>query len=109
MVSSVFMLAISTLKRRFATATYLRRHSSSELAHGPGRGGMKVVGLCRPSFGRVRYRQIPSFSGCDFEAQEPTNDELEALRASIEKAAQQRQKEETKRNQQDAGCYRAEL
>ena len=51
------------------------------------------------------YRQIPSsFRVSDFEAQEPTNDELEALRASIEKAAQQRQKkEETKRNQQDAG------
>ena len=35
------------------------------------------------------YRQIPSgFRVGDFEAQEPTNDELEALRASIEKAAQ---------------------
>ena len=51
------------------------------------------------------YRQIPSgFRVGDFEAQEPTNDELEALRASIEKAAQQRQnKEKIKQNRHDAG------
>ena len=51
------------------------------------------------------YRQIPSgFRVSDFEAQEPTNDELEALRASIEKAAQERRKKyKTEKNQKDAG------
>ena len=51
------------------------------------------------------YRQIPAeFRVGEFQAQEPTNDELEALRASIEKAAQQRQiREKTKKIQEDAG------
>ena len=51
------------------------------------------------------YRQIPSeFRVGEFQAQEPTNDELEALRASIEKAAQKRQNnEKTEKNKQDAG------
>ena len=51
------------------------------------------------------YRQIPSeFRVGEFEPKEPTNDELEALRVSIEKAAKQRQnKEKTKKNKQDTG------
>ena len=55
------------------------------------------------------YRQIPSgFRVGDFEAQEPTTDELEALRASIEKAAQQRKiKEKINKKQQDAGVSAA--
>ncbi len=43
------------------------------------------------------YRQIPAdFRVSDFEAREPSTDELEALKASIEKAARKRQKEKKK-------------
>ncbi len=51
------------------------------------------------------YRQIPSdFRVGEFQAQEPTNDELEALRASIEKAARQRSTAKIIENKQiDAG------
>ena len=43
------------------------------------------------------YRQIPEdFRVSDFEAKEPSTDELEALRASIEKAARKRQKDQKK-------------
>ena len=53
------------------------------------------------------YRQIPSdFRIGEFQAQEPTNDELEALKASIEKAARQRSKINKNTNKQtDAGSY----
>ena len=51
------------------------------------------------------YRQIPSdFRVGEFQAQEPTNDELEALKASIEKAARQRLKaKKIEDKQADAG------
>ena len=43
------------------------------------------------------YRQIPTdFRVSDFEAKEPSVDELEALRASIERAARKRQKDKKK-------------
>ena len=55
------------------------------------------------------YRQIPSeFRVGEFEPKEPTTNELEALKASIEQAARQRQKlEKSAKNQSDAGVLKA--
>ena len=54
------------------------------------------------------YRQIPSeFRVGEFEPKEPTTHELEALKASIEQAARQRQKiEKSAKNQSDAGVLK---
>ena len=55
------------------------------------------------------YRQIPSeFRADEFEVTEPSSDELEALRASIERAARKRQEAQKKKPpQMDAGVVKS--